>query len=150
MHQQSSCIILAFAVAWGLPAQAKPVAPREFCRIYPQTALCVSGAAPCTTCHTTPPARNAYGAQVASALLPGTPRPLTDEQYLSGLPAALRAAESLDADSDGSSNLEEFQAGTLHLDANSLPSRISGCDRSSARLLRRSPGILAAMTLPTR
>src|SRR5688572_17349609 len=83
---------LAFTVAWGLPAGAKPVAPREFCRIYPQTPLCASGAAPCTTCHTTPPVRNAYGLQVESALSPGTPRPLSDEQYLSGLPAALRAA----------------------------------------------------------
>ena len=48
--------------------------------------------------------------QVASALSPGTPRPLSDEQYLSGLPAALRAAESLDADSDGASNVEEVIA----------------------------------------
>ena len=143
MHQQSSCIIapaaLAFAVAWGLPARAKPVAPLEFCRIYPQTALCASGAAPCTTCHTTPPARNAYGMQVASALSPGTPRPLSDEQYLSGLPAALRAAESLDADSDGTSNLEEFQAGTLHVDATSLPSRIVGCDPEQRALASAQP-----------
>jgi hypothetical protein len=143
MHQQSSCIIapaaLAFAVAWGLPAWAKPVAPREFCRIYPQTALCASGAAPCTTCHTTPPARNAYGMQVASALSPGTPRPLSDEQYLSGLPAALRAAESLDADSDGTSNVEEFQAGTLHVDATSLPRRIVACDPEQRALASAQP-----------
>ena len=130
---------LAFAVAWGLPAWAKPVAPLEFCRIYPETALCASGAAPCTTCHTTPPARNAYGMQVASALLPGTPRPLSDELYLSGLPAALRAAESLDADSDGSSNVEELQAGTLHVDATSLPSRIAGCDSEQRALASAQP-----------
>ena len=149
MHQQSSCprpfaailapAALAFVVAWGLPAQAKPVAPREFCRIYPQTALCASGAAPCTTCHTTPPARNAYGSQVESALSPGTPRPLSDELYLSGLPAALRAAESLDADSDGSSNLEEFQAGTLHVDTTSLPSSIVGCDSEQRALASAQP-----------
>lgn len=130
---------LAFAVAWGLPARAKPVAPREFCRIYPQTALCASGAAPCTTCHTTPPARNAYGLQVASALLPGTPRPLSNELYLRGLPAALRAVESLDADSDGSSNVEELQAGTLHVDATSLPSRIAGCDSAQRALASAQP-----------
>ena len=130
---------LAFAVAFALPAQAKPVAPREFCRIYPETALCASGAAPCTTCHTTPPARNAYGLQVASALLPGTPRPLSDELYLSGLPAALRAAESLDADSDGSSNVEELQAGTLHVDATSLPSRIVACDSEQRALASAQP-----------
>lgn len=155
MHQQSSCIIalptaarvkpqlapaaLAFALAWGLPARAKPVAPQEFCRIYPQTALCASGAAPCTTCHTTPPARNAYGMQVASALSPGTPRPLSDEQYLSGLPAALRAAESLDADSDGTSNVEELQAGTLHVDVASLPRRVVVCDSERRALASAQP-----------
>src|SRR5688572_24088778 len=143
MHQQSSCIIapaaLAFAVAWGLPARAKPVAPLEFCRIYPQAALCASGAAPCATCHTTPPARNAYGLQVESALSPGTPRPLSDELYLSGLPAALRAAEFLDADSDGANNVEEFQAGTLHVDATSLPSRIVGCDSEQRALASAQP-----------
>jgi hypothetical protein len=160
-HQRSSCIAahfrhrwapcprpfvailapaaLAFAVAWGLPAQAKPVAPPEFCRIYPETALCASGAAPCTTCHTTPPARNAYGVQVESALLPGTPRPLSDEQYLSELPAALRAAESLDADGDGASNVEELQAGTLHVDATSLPSRTVGCDSEERALASAQP-----------
>src|SRR5689334_7001007 len=130
---------LAFAVAWALPARAKPVAPREFCRIYPETALCASGAAPCTTCHTTPPARNAYGMQVASALLPSTPRPLSDELYLSGLPDALRAAEPLDADGDGTSNLEEFEAGTLHVDANSLPSRVVRCDSEERSLASAQP-----------
>jgi hypothetical protein len=77
--------------------------------------------------------------QVASALSPGTPRPLSDEQYLSGLPAALRAAESLDADSDGSSNLEELQAGTLHVDATSLPSRIGACDSDQRALAAAQP-----------
>ena len=125
---------LAFAVAWALPAWAKPVAPREFCRVYPQTVLCASGAAPCATCHTTPPARNAYGLQVEHALLPGTPRPLSDALYLSGLPDALRAAESLDADSDGSTNVEELQAGTRHADATSLPGRIVGCDSEQRAL----------------
>jgi len=77
--------------------------------------------------------------QVASALSPGTPRPLSDEQYLSGLPAALRAAESLDADSDGASNVEEFQAGTLHVDATSLPSRIVGCGSEQRALASAQP-----------
>jgi len=130
---------LAFAVAWGVPAQAKPVAPEEFCRIYPKTALCASGAAPCTTCHTTPPARNAFGIQVESALSPGTPRPLSDGLFLSGLPAALRAAEPLDADGDGASNAEEFQAGTLHVDAASRPSRIGGCDAAESALAKAQP-----------
>ena len=140
MHQQSPCIIaLALAVAWGAPAQAKPVAPQEFCRIYPQTALCASGAAPCTTCHTTPPARNGFGLQVERALLPGSPRPLSDELFLSGLAAALRAAESLDADGDGTSNLAEFQAGTLHLDATSHPSQLDGCDSEQRALASAQP-----------
>ncbi len=124
----------AFAVGWGLPARAKPVAPREFCRIYPETALCTSGEAPCATCHTIPPARNPYGVQVESALLPDTPRPLSDELYLNGLPAALSAVESLDADGDGASNLEELQAGTLHVDATSLPSHLVECDSEQRAL----------------
>jgi hypothetical protein len=142
MHQQSPCLIAlstAFAVAWGAPAQAKPVAPEEFCRIYPQAALCASGAAPCTTCHTTPPVRNAFGLQVEGALLPGSPRPLSDELFLSGLSAALRAAESLDADGDGSSNMAEFQAGTLHVDATSQPSRRVDCDSEQRALASTQP-----------
>lgn len=143
MHQHPSRIIapaaLAFAFAWGLPARAKPVAPLEFCRIYPQVAQCASGSAPCATCHTTPPARNAYGLQVESALLPGTPRPLSNEQYLSGLPAALSAAEPLDADGDGASNREELEAGTLHVDATSVPSRTGACDSEQRALAAAQP-----------
>jgi len=140
MHQQSPCIIaLAFAVAWGAPAQAKPVAPQEFCRIYPQTALCASGAAPCTTCHTNPPARNGFGLQVERALLPGSPRPLSDELFLSGLPAALRAVEPLDADGDGTSNVAEFEAGTAHVDATSHPSQLGGCDSEQRALASAQP-----------
>jgi hypothetical protein len=163
-HQQSSCIAavstavrvkhercprpfaaifapaaLAFVVAWGPPAQAKPIAPPEFCRIYPETALCASGEAPCTTCHTTPPARNAYGLQVESALSPGTPRPLSDELFLSGLPGALRAAESLDADGDGMSNVEELEDGTLHVDATSHSSRTVDCDSEQRALASAQP-----------
>ncbi|MDF3071116.1 MAG: hypothetical protein K0R38_6717, partial [Polyangiaceae bacterium] len=130
---------LAFAVAWTLPAQAKPVAPQEFCSIYPEAGLCATGEAPCTTCHTTPPARNAYGLQVESALSPATPRPLSDELFLSGLGAALRATESLDADKDGTSNMEEFEAGTLHIDATSAPSGRVGCDSKQRALASAQP-----------
>lgn len=130
---------LAFAVAWGSPARAKPVAPPELCRIYPEISLCASGEAPCTTCHTTPPARNAYGFQVESALAPGTPRPLSDEQFLAGLSPALRAVESLDADGDGASNVEEFETGTLHVDATSAPSRVKGCDSEERSVASAQP-----------
>jgi hypothetical protein len=71
--------------------------------------------------------------------LPGTPRPLSDALYLSGLPDALRAAESLDADGDGASNLEEFEAGTLHVDATRLPSRTLGCDSEQRALASAQP-----------
>ena len=128
-----------FAIAWGLPARAKPVAAPEFCQIYPRAALCASGEAPCTTCHTTPPTRNAYGVQVESALLPDTPRPLSDEAYLSGFAAALHAAEPLDADGDGASNVEEIQAGSLHVDAQSQPSSIVACDSEQRALASAQP-----------
>lgn len=130
---------LAFAVAWGAPAQAKPVAPLELCRIYPQTVLCASGDAPCTTCHTTPPARNAFGLQLERALLPGSPRPLSDELFLSGLPAALRAAESLDADGDGTSNVKELEAGTLPVDAIGQPTHGVDCEPEDRALASAQP-----------
>jgi hypothetical protein len=149
MHQQSprprpvaarlAPAALAFAVAWAGTAQAKPVAPQEFCRIYPETALCASGTVACTTCHTTAPARNAFGLQVESALLPDAPRPLTDELFLSGLAAALRAAESLDADGDGMSNVEELEDGTSLVDATSHSGGMVGCDSEQRALASAQP-----------
>lgn len=102
-------------------ASAKPPAPMAFCHAYPDAKACNAGFADCATCHTTPPARNAFGMQVAEKLAPGAPRPLSDEDFVRFLPAALKAVEDLDADADGFSNIVEITAGTQTADANSVP-----------------------------
>jgi hypothetical protein len=112
-------IALAVLVAW--PVVAKPPAPLEFCRTYPDAAACAGGQPDCALCHSNPPARNAYGAQVESMLAPGAPRPLSDPAFVLALPEALRAVEALDADGDDASNLEELLAGSLPADASSGP-----------------------------
>ncbi len=109
-------------------AQAKPVGPAELCRNYPEIPACADGPAACTTCHTTPPERNAFGRQVEAELLPGTPRPLSDARYLDALGDALAAVEDLDADGDGASNWEELQAGTSLVSASSAPGALPDCD----------------------
>lgn len=106
-------------VAAAMPALARPVAPSAFCAAWPDTKPCGAGPADCTTCHTAPPQRNAFGAQLDEHL-EGT-RPLTDALFLMGLPAALAAVETLDADGDGVGNREELVLGTSPADALSKP-----------------------------
>lgn len=112
-------------------AQAKPVAPASFCAQYADAPICQSGQPACTFCHTTPPARNALGAQLEQQLLPGAPRPLSDEDFQQGLGGALMAIEMEDADGDGAPNLDEILAGTDPANATSLPTE-AGCPVSSA------------------
>lgn len=108
------------------PADAKPIGPTLFCDTYPEAPVCLGGLPACTYCHTAPPDRNAYGQTVEAALLPGSPRPLSENQYRQNLPAALQAAEALDADGDGFNNEDEIIAGTRPYDGESFPST-SGC-----------------------
>jgi hypothetical protein len=101
-------------------ALALPLAPAEVCRAYPASPACASGSAPdCTLCHTTPPARNAFGRQVEAAL--GLPTSVTPEAFAAALGPALQAVEALDADGDGATNLEELLAGTRPADGASAP-----------------------------
>jgi hypothetical protein len=120
-------------LAWGLGttllsmlllaprAHAKPAAPAIFCKTYPQAPACAAGEASCATCHSSVPARNLFGASIAAALLPGTARPLSDEAFSAGLPAALAAAAALDPDGDGVSSLDEIQAGSNPAEQSSKP-----------------------------
>lgn len=113
--------LLATLVSAASPALARPVAPSAFCAAWPEVKACASGPAECTTCHTAPPQRNAFGEQLDAHLLVGTARPLTDASFLAGLPAALAAVEALDADGDGVANRVEAAAGTSPADPLSLP-----------------------------
>ncbi len=113
--------VAALVVGAAPGTRAKPVAPEAFCERYPDAPLCVSGATSCTTCHTTAPARNIYGVQLESELAPAAPRPLSDEDFLAGLDAALAAVEHLDADGDAADNLAELLAGSILTDPTSTP-----------------------------
>lgn len=120
--------IAALALAWPAALLAKPVAPVAFCEVYPEAPACVAGVPACTYCHAgTPPARNTYGAQLEAELLPARARPLSDADFLSGLPAALAAIEARDADGDGFTNHQEILAGTLPANAASVPDAAGPC-----------------------
>ncbi len=102
-------------------AEALPEAPEVFCDTYPEAPACAGAVPDCTTCHTSPPARNAFGQQLAQVLLPEEARPLDVAQFTSALPDALMAIESDDADGDGYSNIAEILAGSLPADSDSFP-----------------------------
>ena len=120
-----SVIAIAFTVTTGA-AQAKPPAVGVFCQKYPNSQECAGKQPSCTYCHVAPPQRNAFGTAVEMNLAPGMPRPLSDSDFAAALPAALTAAEQLDSDGDGVTNLIEIQQGTLPGDPNSKPGS-AGC-----------------------
>lgn len=122
-------MVAAVMTLWAVGAEAKPPGPQVFCDTYPNAPVCAGGVPDCSTCHDTagPPTRNLFGADVELELVPGAPRPLSDQDFADALPAALLAVESLDSDADGFSNLEEIEQGTLPGDAGSFPSSSSEC-----------------------
>jgi hypothetical protein len=98
--------ILLMLLLIARPASAFPTeGPSTFCDAYPSAPACTGGTASCLMCHSAPPTLNLYGAQVRDSLEPG--------EREEGLPAALAAVESLDADDDGWTNLQELLLGTL-------------------------------------
>lgn len=121
MTRRLTAALALGTLALAASASAKPVAPVAFCAHYPDAPACADGMALCVTCHTSPPGRNVFGLQIEQALLVGEPRPIDDDQFLAGLPAALTAIEARDADADGFDNLEELLAGTSPADALSRP-----------------------------
>lgn len=125
MRRLHSLLAIAVVSAPSL-ASAKPMGPLIFCETYPEAPACLGGQPACTFCHTTPPDRNAFGAAVAAALLPGQARPLSDADYVANLPSALRAIETADADADGFTNADEITAGTEPWNERSKPIT-SGC-----------------------
>lgn len=130
MKRSGTAALAALSMAWGATAFAKPIAPSLVCTQYPEAPVCIGGQPACTFCHTTPPARNAFGAQVEAELLPDKERPLSDADFSTGLPAALAAVEAKDADGDTYTNLDELLAGTYPADKDSVPAA-DGCPTSS-------------------
>lgn len=125
MHIHRPLLLVAIAMSWPRAAPALPIGPNLFCDVYPNAPACLAGLPACTYCHEgTPPARNAFGRSVEMNLLPGAPRPLTLADYAANIGDALHAAEGLDADGDGFSNLDEIDAGTSPSDGRSSPNSI--------------------------
>ncbi len=122
----NAVIIGAVAWAWLGPraADARPPGPEVFCSVYGDAPLCVAARPSCTLCHTSPPARNAFGVQLAAALAPDIARPLDDAAFAEALPEALRLIEALDADGDGIANGAEITAGTDADDPGSVPAML--------------------------
>lgn len=84
----------------------------------------------CGFCHTTPPARNAFGLSLEAVLLPDEARPLDPAKFDENLPTALAAVAEDDADGDGATNLEEAIAGTDLSDDTDFPGQMvapTGC-----------------------
>src|SRR5436190_597267 len=90
----SSIALVAVAISWSSGAEAMPFAPGIFCDTYPDAPACIGTLPACTYCHTSPPDRNVFGAQVAAALLPGHPRPLSEADFMGALAGALHAVEA--------------------------------------------------------
>lgn len=128
MKKLLSGVMLTFPLFFAPQVDAKPLATSAFCEVYPDTPACTSDEVQCSMCHTIPPSRNVYGAEMESVLAPDIDRPLSDLQFRSGLSTALRGIESGDSDQDGATNLQEITAGTSPYDRSSKPSSETGCD----------------------
>ncbi len=72
-------------------------------------------------------------AQIDEKLAPGAPRPLSDDEFVKNLPAALKAVEDADADGDAFSNIVEIMAGTQTADASSIPRQLACGEDDKAR-----------------
>lgn len=127
-----AALVVAGALLTPGAAAAMPQAATAFCATYPEAKACVNGAVPCAMCHTTPPARNPFGAALSSRIAPGVARPLAPDVFLSGLKDALKASEQDDADGDGITNIAEILAGSWPGDPMSTPV-VASCTPARAK-----------------
>ena len=129
MRRQVLTVVVA--IIGVLPCSlAKPIGPQVLCETFPEATDCRDGQAPCTTCHTSPPARNSFGTRIETVLLPGVDRPLTSAQFSEALGPALLSIAADDADGDGFSNETELLAGTAPGDPEEFPNT-DGCSGES-------------------
>ena len=116
-------LILLFAGLLVNSASATPEFLALFKKHYNVAAGSELDRAKCMICHTTPPARNPFGKEVAANL------DASGEMTV----AVLQAIESKDSDGDGVSNGEEIRAGTRPGDPASKPAAKS--EQPSAELI---------------
>ena len=121
-------MLLVVGPAWALPPGQGIV-----CERWPDAAECADGKPDCTTCHTQPPAHNAFGADIADALLPGAARPLSQADFEAGLPEVLASLADIDSDGDGVPNRAEMTAGANPGNAADTPGGrpVSGCESAN-------------------
>lgn len=121
-RRTASCLAALTTLTLAAEVEAKPIGPALFCNQYSSSPACLGGTPACTYCHeASPPARNSFGRAIEDVLLPGTPRPLTEQEYADNLLAAIAAVEGQDSDGDGFQNGDEITAGTLPADDLSFP-----------------------------
>jgi hypothetical protein len=122
--------IALFIFGWATTASAKPAGPRIVCEVWAGAPLC-EPATNCTTCHTTPPARNPFGLAIEAHLDTQGLQTPTDLEFEAALPEILRALAAEDSDGDGASNETEILAGTSPGDAGEVPAT-GGCSGHSS------------------
>lgn len=98
--------------------QALPDGPRAYCETYPDIPSCQGQVVDCMQCHTSPPAFNAYGLDVVSALY--SIEEYATDGYREFLGTALATIETQDSDVDGLANIDELLLGTRPGDAESF------------------------------
>ena len=106
---------------------ALPVGPDVLCEVWPDGTSC-GDTSSCSPCHTTPPARDDFGADIEARLWPGEERPENAEQFEERVRALLPELEELDSDGDGITNKLEWVSGTDPGDRTSVPMDDEGID----------------------
>jgi hypothetical protein len=107
-----------------------PPGPVVLCEIWPEGLSCPQSAS-CGACHTTPPARDAFGQQLEEALWPGEQRPESNQGFEDGIRSVINDFADIDSDNDGFSNRIEWEIGTDPGDANSVPEEVPEDDPCS-------------------
>lgn len=121
MRTKTSLLALVTALGISSPAHARPEAPEIVRATYPSAPVSFGGPPPCTLCHSTSPARNAYGDAVFDALSTLSSPPFDAAEFKAHLGAALISIDAEDADEDGVTNADELESGSWPGDAGSVP-----------------------------
>ena len=99
-------VVLAGALLASMDAMALPGCDGYFATAYPDSTTENQGS--CQTCHSAAPTLNYYGLDLRAQATANSVSPCSQ----SGFPIAAAAAEGIDSDGEGSTNLEEITANT--------------------------------------